>query len=254
MLAGTRGRKLISPCYAIPVVLMLMTTVSKAQDTRYFDKQGRETIADKAVISEKSVTASDNQFFIVRQKKSGDTISMVTCSSLSPVTRDGITRIFYDSGPLHYSKQYRDNKLDGEIRRYYEDGKIMSIFTFESDSLVNEKSFDTEGNPVKHISSMIPVKFRGKDLNAFRLFVAQNVRYPQFEGMGYNVSEQCPVTFRIDREGNITDIQMQTVVPQFRDEILRLMKLSEGKWTPSESFGEPVSTQCVTRIDFNSGK
>lgn len=235
----------------ISIILILLTAIAESQDIKYFDKTGKETTVGKAVRIESTVRLADNHFLLVKQKKNRDTISLVTCSTLSPMTRDGITKIYYDSGTLHYLKNYRDNKLEGETVRYYENGEIQSTFKLVSDSVIYERSYDLDGNEVANMPYFTPAKFRNGDIFNFRMYVYRNIRYPQVTE-GPSLSEECPVTFLVDKEGHIRNIETEAHIVLFKEEITRLLNNTEGQWTPGTKFGEPADINYRFKITFGT--
>ncbi len=75
----------------------------------------------------------------------------------------------------------------------------------------------------------------------FMLFISQNYRYPE-QMIRANVSGRTVVKFRITERGMVDSIQIMKS-PGFgtNEEIIRVLKLTSGKWKPGKIRGKSVS-------------
>jgi antitoxin component YwqK of YwqJK toxin-antitoxin module len=239
--------------FAFSIILILLATIATSQDIKYFNKEGKVTNAKNASYFETIIKLSDNQIRLVKQKMNKDTISYTTYSSLSPLTRNGITKIFYDSGTIHYFKNYKDNKLEGKTIRFYEDGKIKSIITLAQDSAIIEKSFDKNGNEIKYLFDGIAPKYQNKPIDNFRYYLLYNINYPQV-AIDHSISDKCIVEFLIDENGNVKDIDVKTDIIPFKNEIVKAIQKTNGKWTPGERYGECFKSRFTMTINFHTNQ
>ena len=239
--------------FTLSLLLLLLANIATSQDIKFYNEHGKLTNAKKASYFETVIRLTDNHLCSIKQKMNKDTISYSTYSSLSPMTRDGITKIFYDSGTPHYIKNYKNNKLEGKTISYYEDGKIKSIITLTQDSAINEKSFDKNGNEIKYLFDGIPPLYKNKPIDNFRYYLLYNINYPQL-AIDYNISDKCKVEFSIDENGNVHDIDVQTDIVPFKNEIIKTIQKTDGKWIPGERYGETFITKFSLTIDFSTNK
>jgi antitoxin component YwqK of YwqJK toxin-antitoxin module len=243
----------MSTKFTFSLILLFVTKIISSQDIKFYDKNGKVTNEKKASYFETVIKLSDYHFCSIKQKMNKDTISYFTYSSLSPLTRDGFTKIFYESGMPHYIKNYKNNKLEGKTVQYYEDGTIKSRITLLQDSAISKNSFDKNGKEIKYVSDEIPPKYKNKSIDGFRYYLLNNVNYPQL-AIDYNLSERCKVEFWIAENGNVQDIDVQTEVVPFKNEIIKTIQKTDGKWIPGERYGETIKSKITMTINFSSNK
>lgn len=94
--------------------------------------------------------------------------------------------------------------------------------------------------------------FQGGDLNTFRAWVQENVRYPA-EAVKNNIQGRVVLTFVVGKEGNIAQIQtIQTPDKSLSEEAQRVIA-SSPKWKPGEQRGEKVNVKYTLPVDFRMG-
>ena len=59
---------------------------------------------------------------------------------------EGMQKVFYKSGHLYQEGRFKDDKLNGEAKTYFEDGKIKFIDIYNNGKLIKRKTFDELGN------------------------------------------------------------------------------------------------------------
>jgi antitoxin component YwqK of YwqJK toxin-antitoxin module len=233
------------------ICFILETTTLYAQQIQYFDKTGNKTDQTKAFYFEKILTIDSHRFFNVRQNMNGDTLSTITCSSLDPIIRDGITKLYYKNGKLHYLKTYSDNKLNSTLKRFYESGQIMSIVEFSLDSVLNKCSFNEKGNEIEYINDSIAPKFMNNSIDSFRSYLLKNFYYPE-RAIKKHKTGKFKVGFTITESGQIDNITIiGEEIPEFKNEITRVIYSTNGKWIAGLSYGEPSRIKYSMTINFS---
>jgi len=239
--------------FVFPIFLILITNIVTPQEVRYFNEKGPVKDSKHATYFETITKSSENQICSVKQKMNSDTLSYICYSSLSPLTRNGVTKIYYNSGKPQYIKNYKNNKLEGKTIRFYEDGKIESIITLAQDSVLSEKSFDKKGNEIKYLFDWVAPKYKNKTIDYFRNYLLSNISYPQ-RAIDRSISDKCNVAFIINENGNVIDIDVQTDIVPFKEEIVKAIQKTNGKWIPGERYGERFKSKFTMTINFNNNQ
>jgi len=230
---------------------LLLTTTLLAQQPHYFNKYGKETDQAKADYSEKILSIDSNLFLIVKLNKNGDTLSTISCSSLDPIIRDGVTKLYYNNNKLHYLKSYSNNKLNNKLKRFYESGQMMSIVEFNRDSVLNKCSYDEKGIEIDYIDDRVLPKFMNKPIGYFRNYLLENFHYPE-KAVRHDKTGNYKIEFSIAESGSVKDITISgDKIPEFENEIARVLKSTDGKWITGYLYGEPSEMKYNMTLHFS---
>ncbi|MDL2230676.1 energy transducer TonB [Alistipes sp. OttesenSCG-928-L06] len=91
--------------------------------------------------------------------------------------------------------------------------------------------------------------FRGKDKDYFRLWVMQQIRYPEADARS-GVQGRVLVRFVIDSDGAIADWEiMRSPSVAMAREVIRIIR-SSPKWEPGEKDNEKVRVRITLPVDF----
>ena len=91
--------------------------------------------------------------------------------------------------------------------------------------------------------------FNGGGISKFREYIKSNIEYPA-KAKEQSISGKVIVKFVIDKEGNLTDIQLaNSVHPLLDNEALRVIK-SCPKWVPGKQQGQVVKVQYIIPVNF----
>jgi TonB family protein len=97
----------------------------------------------------------------------------------------------------------------------------------------------------KNYSGSMP-EFKG-GRNAFEFFMNRNAKYPH----GAKKHGTVYVSFIINENGSLSDYKLKnSLEPILDEEALRLAKLTEGKWKPTEKEGKKVKVQYTMPVVF----
>ena len=106
---------------------------------------------------------------------------------------------------------------------------------------------DNDDNTVL-VAEQMPT-FQGGDLNTFRNWVQQNVRFPQI-ALENGIQGRVVVTFVIEKDGRLTNIEvLQTPDRSLSDEAVRVLSKSP-KWSPGKQRNQPVRVKYTLPVDF----
>ena len=90
--------------------------------------------------------------------------------------------------------------------------------------------------------------FQGGDLNTFRAWVQQNVRFPQI-ALENGIQGRVVLSFVIEKDGRLTNIQVQTPDRSLSEEAVRVLSKSP-KWTPGKQRNQVVRVKYTLPVDF----
>lgn len=119
------------------------------------------------------------------------------------------------------------------------DGIDISIYE-EPDEVVDE--------PIYYNFQVYP-KFMGKDDNAFRKYIIDNIRFP-IDAQENGLSGKVQVQFVVDLDGSLSQIKiLRGVNPSIDREVLRVVQ-SSPKWEPAIQSGRYVRAMYGIIIAF----
>lgn len=91
--------------------------------------------------------------------------------------------------------------------------------------------------------------FQGGDLNKFRAWVQQNVRFPQI-ALENGIQGRVVLSFVIEKDGRLTNIQvLQSPDRSLSDEAIRVLSKSP-KWSPGKQRNQVVRVKYTLPVDF----
>jgi periplasmic protein TonB len=94
-----------------------------------------------------------------------------------------------------------------------------------------------------------PATFRGGDLNDFRIWVQQNINYPE-EAVNADISGKVNVSFVVNKNGELSDINViRCLHPSVDKEAVRVL-LSSPKWKPAKQNGRVVKQLYSMQVKF----
>ncbi|WP_143310245.1 toxin-antitoxin system YwqK family antitoxin [Chitinophaga vietnamensis] len=104
--------------------IFFLKTIDKGPDTRYMHVWENR---------------SDSNEFIVKGFTADKATSFMHFKNRKP---EGYFFSAFDNGSLMQEGFYKNGKLDGLIKGYYEDGSLASIYTMKDDKKIDVKYFD----------------------------------------------------------------------------------------------------------------
>lgn len=91
--------------------------------------------------------------------------------------------------------------------------------------------------------------FQGGDLNKFRTWVQQNIRFPQI-ALENGIHGRVVLSFVIEKDGRLTNIQvLQSPDRSLSDEAIRVLSKSP-KWSPGKQRNQVVRVKYTLPVDF----
>ena len=107
---------------------------------------------------------------------------------------------------------------------------------------------ETEDDQPFLIAETMP-SFQGGDLNTFRNWVQQNVKFPQI-ALENGIQGRVSCSFVVNKDGSIVDAEViRGVDPSLDKEALRVIN-SMPKWSPGKQRGKPVRVKYTVPVTF----
>ena len=135
-----------------------------------------------------------------------------------------------------------DTKIttDVSFAEFDEDTEVIQQVEVQEEEIEDDQPF--------LIAETMP-SFQGGDLNTFRNWVQQNVRFPQI-ALENGIQGRVVLTFVIEKDGRLTNIEvLQTPDRSLSEEAIRVLSKSP-KWSPGKQRNQAVRVKYTLPVDF----
>lgn len=135
-----------------------------------------------------------------------------------------------------------DTKIttDVDFTEFDEDVEVVQTVPVEEEVVEEDQPF--------LIAETMP-SFQGGDLNTFRNWVQQNVKFPQI-ALENGIQGRVVLSFVIEKDGRLTNIQvLQTPDRSLSEEAIRVLSKSP-KWSPGKQRNQVVRVKYTLPVDF----
>ncbi len=144
--------------------------------------------------------------------------------------------------------QIVDNNVDLQDELQLEDLEADINTEVEPINYDVEDEEDTGEGEIFFIVEDMPT-FMGKDVNAFRDWVAQHIKYPEIAAEN-GISGRVFVRFVVEPDGRVDNVEVvRGVDPALDAEAVRVVK-SSPRWSPGKQRGKPVRVAYTIPIVF----
>ena len=135
-----------------------------------------------------------------------------------------------------------DTKIttDVDFAEFSDDTEILQQVEVVEETIEDDAPFVT--------AETMP-SFQGGDLNTFRKWVQDNVRFPQI-ALENGISGRVVLSFVIEKDGRLTNIQvLMTPDRSLSEEAIRVLSKSP-KWSPGKQRNQVVRIKYTLPVDF----
>ena len=135
-----------------------------------------------------------------------------------------------------------DTKIttDVEFADFDEDTEVIQTVEIKEEEVIDDQPF--------LVAETMP-SFQGGDLNPFRNWVQQNVKFPQI-ALENGIQGRVVLSFVIEKDGRLTNIQvLQTPDRSLSEEAIRVLNKSP-KWSPGKQRNQVVRVKYTLPVDF----
>jgi len=114
---------------------------------------------------------------------------------------------------------------------------------------IAEKDAFTSKDTTVYVEVDENAKFQGGDLNTFRNYIMNHVKYP-INASKMGVQGKVIINFVVDYDGNVTKVKiLRSLDKECDEESIRVIQNSP-KWTPGKKDGKNVSQSFVLPVVF----
>jgi periplasmic protein TonB len=164
-------------------------------------------------------------------------------------TLDGKLMIFYNSGKLHYSREFKAGIENGEVKGYFENGIIRRLEHYREGRMKDGKCYGIRGQDTTFYEYETQATFKGKDITGFREYVQKKVIIP-VESVEAGNSGRVIVHFNVSAEGKIGDVQILSSPDKYMARTVLKTVTNAGLWKPATRDGENVRQDFVIPVIF----
>lgn len=135
-----------------------------------------------------------------------------------------------------------DTKIstDVDFAEFDENTEVIQQVEVKEEVIENDEPF--------LVAETMP-SFQGGDLNTFRTWVQQNVKFPQI-ALENGIQGRVVLSFVIEKDGRLTNIQvLQTPDRSLSEEAIRVLNKSP-KWSPGKQRNQVVRVKYTLPVDF----
>ncbi len=135
-----------------------------------------------------------------------------------------------------------ETKIDTnfDFTEFDEDAEVLQTVEIKEEVVEDDQPF--------LVAETMP-SFQGGDLNKFRTWVQQNVKFPQI-ALENGIAGRVVLTFVIEKDGRLTNIEvLQTPDRSLSEEAIRVLNKSP-KWSPGKQRNQVVRVKYTLPVDF----
>lgn len=232
--------------YILTITLCIVSLISYGQDTTYYDYDWNKVSSmNKAhyyeVIQRDQVDTNrvnETIYYKSGQKRTEKNYSVYKDKKL-----DGKFKQWYESGQLRKDIDYKDGKLNGTLITYWDNGIPKRVDIYENDKFISGRCTNPDGKEITHYDYEKIPEFPG-GMNGFMNYLVKEIKYPK-KSKRKGIEGRVLLSFIVNKDGSISDIEIvQSVNDELDKEAIRVVK-TMPKWEPGMQDGETV------RVAFN---
>ncbi len=191
-----------------------------------------------------SYSLSKNRLKMLTMMKSNKS-SKIKLALAFPIV---LIAIYFFANPVEMAKANNDLNKSLITQQDTTDVKLVKI-TSEGNQ---GKEITRDENGVYYAVEDMP-KFQGKDSEAFRHYIAENLTYPA-DAAKNKIQGRVFISFTVDKDGNVTDVKVvRGVHPALDAEAKRVVE-SSPQWDPGKQDGDAVNVAFTFPIVFKLKK
>lgn len=235
----------------LTLTFFLLTVVTWGEDTIYFDYDWNKVSSFKYTTYyeiaqyDKADTnrATERIYF-----KSGQIKTEKSYSDYKDKKVDGKLKEWYETGQLRRDIDFKSGKLNGQFLTYWDNGKPKRIDRYENNKLIEGKCFNFDGVATTYYDYVKKPEFPG-GMNELMEHLGKELKYPN-KARKEEIEGRVLVGFIVNKDGNISDIKIiQGLNKQLDEEAIRVVK-KMPKWKPGMQDGEAVRTAFNLPIEY----
>ncbi|GAB3268781.1 hypothetical protein GCM10027347_38430 [Larkinella harenae] len=150
---------------------------------------------------------------------------------------------------LRESGMLENSQKNGDWVGRLKNDQLVYRETYDNGKLISGKLYDEKGNVSTYNELEKQPEFKGGMAGLGR-FLSSTLRYP-VEAQQKKVQGRVLVTFTIDADGHVSDVKVIRGIGYGADEeAMRVVKATDGKWTPGIQRGRKVNVRYTMPLNF----
>jgi TonB family protein len=155
---------------------------------------------------------------------------------------------WYLSGEKRVITFYTEDKLDGDFKVFYKNGKLKRSEKWKNGERTAGACFDEDGNSISYFPYMEFAEFKG-GADALATFLGKEVKYPA-ASRKKNIEGVVYIGFIIDGDGSVINVKIKKgVEKRLNEEAIRAVKAMPN-WNPAKYEGKKVKMNFTVPIRF----
>ena len=234
------------------IILVFLITNLYSQDSIYIDNGWLKCSKEKAKYTKYIFKDSlpENLILIKMYDKNRHLSFVYSVKSLEPEIKEGFYNSYSDDNKMIKKCNYKDDKLNGELLTYFDNGNLRRRDYYEKDSLIKGQCYTSLGKDTSYYPETIHATFKGKSYLYVRNFIAEKVEYPN-DALMKNIQGDVILCFSISKDDKIVDIEiLQSTNDIFNDESVRVLKKSQKYWKHGFDEGEAAKEKFVIPVKY----
>jgi TonB family protein len=162
----------------------------------------------------------------------------------------GVVSKFYPNGTVKHEVNYKDGKLTGVVKSYYNNGQTMRLEQYDNYQLISGKYFTPEGKDTTLTPYFRYPSYKEGDVE-LQKFLQHYKIYP-LDALRRGLEGTAMVGLLVQKDGYIGKIGIVSSSNEFfNKEALRVIELTRHNWIPGIDEGEPADIAISVPVVFS---
>ena len=164
---------------------------------------------------------------------------------------DGVAESWWPNGKLSVHEEYAHGKRLGELRLYYENGRLKRRAQYGESGTSTGECFGPEDQPVPFFEYEVMPRYSRGDggFVAIVMAISGNVKYPR-DALKAQIEGRVFVKFMVNKQGQVKDIELvKGVFPSLDQSAMQAVRALRA-FTPGHQDGQAVAVSFTVPITF----
>jgi protein TonB len=231
--------------------LIIATLVEFNMNSQIYLDNHFHILKDKSIATYYRIIDSTENDIVEKTYFINDTIYQIIHYSTNGFRKqNGKHYEYYESGKLKYDIDYANNKLNGYVRGYFENGNKRRVDLYKNDTLIEGKCFTHEGFDTSHYIYSKTATYKGQNLEGFRRFVASKVKYPKI-AIENKIQGRVVIEFSVNSKGEVGEINVIDSPDDSLSVAAKSAIVKSELWEPCIYEGKKAKQMFIIPIIFS---
>jgi len=221
-----------------------------AQDTLYYDANNKITADKESANSYRLHTVTQKGEVYRYYRMDGTLYAENIYTYLSNRLKTDTLKLskLYSKNKLYWEDPFKNGIRHGNFIVYWENGKLKRKDKYAEGKFIKGICFDEKGKKIPYYEFEKIPEFPGGMTKLYE-FLSSILKYPE-DARNSGIQGQVMVDFVIDRDGNVTEVQVKTPFFESLDEEAIRVVSEMPKWKPGMQDGKAVRVYYQIPIRF----